>query len=213
MQDPRRDDPDREEVRHAQAGDFGAFEVLVKRYQRRVYALAMRIVGQRQDAEEVAQQTFLSVVEHLDGFRGEALFGTWLMRIATNHALAVLRRRASHPAVPLVGEDRNNDSGQPPVPEFVAQWTETPEEIASRHETRQILTETLDRLDPKYSIVFVLRDLEDFSTDETAEVLQISPASVKVRLMRARLMLRERLTRRFAVELAEGSFPSDATAN
>jgi len=194
-------DDDRELVHRAQKGDFEAFESLVALYERRIYSLAMRIVRQQQDAEEVVQQTFLSVVEHLGEFREEARFSTWLMRIATNHALLLLRKRSRHRTVQLVedhgeGEDYQNV----PRPEFIAKWRETPEQIASQHETQRLLAQALDELDDKYRLVFLLRDVEGFSTAETAETLGITEANAKVRLLRARLMLRERLTREFGDE-------------
>jgi RNA polymerase sigma-70 factor (ECF subfamily) len=189
---------DRQLVRRARGGDFSAFESLATKYERRLYGLAMRILGRPHDAEDVVQETFLSAVEHLGDFREEAAFSTWLTRIATNHALALLRKRSTRLAVPL-GEDRSGD-GALPHPEFIAQWRETPDQIASRRETRQLLAEALDELDEKYRLVFVLRDVEGLSTDETAEALGISPGNVKVRLLRARLMLRERLTRLFGDE-------------
>jgi RNA polymerase sigma-70 factor (ECF subfamily) len=193
-----RDDPDLATVEQALSGDYAAFESLVRKYERRIYRLAMRIVRQRQDAEEVVQQTFLSVLEHLDGFRQQSGFATWLMRIATNQALALLRRRASHPTVSL-SEASESEEGLP-RPRFVAQWRDPPEQIVADRETRQRLTEILDELDLKYSLVFVLRDLEGFSTHEVAETLGISESNVKVRLSRARLMLRERLTQLFGEE-------------
>lgn len=193
-------DDDRPLVRHAREGDFAAFETLVATHERRIYGLALRIVGQRHDAEEVAQQTFLSVIEHLQEFREESSFSTWLMRIATNHALALLRRRSRQRTVPL-GEDRSEDSYEDmPHPEFIAQWRETPEQIATRREIREMLTQALDELDQKYRLVFLLRDVEGLSTSETAETLGITVSNVKVRLLRARLMLRERLTRQFGDE-------------
>jgi RNA polymerase sigma-70 factor (ECF subfamily) len=195
-----RTDDDLPLVRRARTGDFAAFEALVGRYERRIYSLARRIVGQAQDAEEVVQQTFLSVIEHLHEFREEALFSTWLLRIATNHALGLLRKRCRQRTVPLA--DDRSEEGEPevPHPEYIAQWRETPEQIASRHETRRLLDEALGQLDEKYRLVFLLRDVEGLSTNETAEALGISTANVKVRLLRARLMLRERLTRQFGDE-------------
>lgn len=187
-------------VRRAQEGDFAAFESLMVRYEKRIFALALRIVRQQHDAEEIVQQTFLSVVEHLKKFRHESRFSTWLTRIATNHALLLLRHRARRRTVFLgeaQGDDRYEDV---PRPEYIAQWKETPEDIASRRETRQLLDEALDELAEKYRLVFVLRDVQGFSTAETAEILDITPANVKVRLLRARLMLREQLTRRFGDE-------------
>ena len=195
-----RSDDDIPLVHRAQQGDFAAFESLLGRHERRIYRLARRIVHQVQDAEEVVQQTFLSAIEHLNGFREEALFSTWLTRIATNHALALLRKRAQQRTVPLA-DDRTSDADQDvPHPEFIAQWRETPEEIASRRETRELLDRALGQLDEKYRLVFLLRDVEGLSTNETAEALDISPANVKVRLLRARLMLRELLTLQFGDE-------------
>lgn len=190
-------------VRRAQKGDFAAFETLVAKYERRIFSLSFRILGQRQDAEEVVQQTFLTIVEHLEGFREESKFYTWLMRIATNHALALLRKRKTRTTLSLA-EDISSDSYQDiPHPQFIAEWRETPDEIASQRETRELLNQALDELDDKYRLVFVLRDVEGLSTAETAEALEISESNVKVRLLRARLMLRERLTRLFGDEATQ----------
>ncbi|MHC4177720.1 MAG: sigma-70 family RNA polymerase sigma factor [Planctomycetota bacterium] len=195
-----RSDDDLPLVRRAREGDFAAFELLLGRHERRIYGLARRIVGQVQDAEEVVQQTFLSVIEHLKDFRQEALFSTWLTRIATNHALALLRKRSRHRTVPLANDHTGEADQEVPHPDYIAQWRETPEQIASRHETRELLDQALEQLDEKYRLVFLLRDVQGLSTNETAETLGISPANVKVRLLRARLMLRERLTRQFGDE-------------
>lgn len=196
-------DEDRELVRRAREGDFAAFEALVAKYERRLYALALRMVRHRQDAEEVVQQTFVSVIEHLQGFREEASFYTWLMRIGTNHALALLRKRSRRSTVEL-RDDRSSDNfDDAPHPQYIAQWRETPEQIALRRETGRLLSEALDSLDEKYRLVFLLRDVEGLSTAETAEALGISEANAKVRLLRARLMLRERLTRAFGDETTQ----------
>ncbi len=198
---PVSEDDDRPLVHRAREGDYAAFDSLVRKHSRRLYNLSLRIVGQQADADEVVQQTFLSVIEHLGEFREESLFSTWLMRIATNHALALLRKRARQRTVALA-DDRSDDGSQgPPHPEFIAQWRETPEQIAARRETRRLLDEALQSLDDKYRLVFVLRDVEGLSTEETAAALGISISNAKVRLLRARLMLRERLTRQFGDEL------------
>lgn len=189
-------DPDLPLVRRARAGDFGAFEELVGRYERHVYTLARRIVGVEADAEEVVQETFLSLVEHLADFAGQSAFKTWLVRIATNHALKVLRRRRTHPEVSLDGPaGAEDDAGPLPHPEFIAPWRDDPADLAQDHETRRLLDQAVGELDEKYRVVFVLRDVEGLSTEETANAVGISEANVKVRLLRARLMLRERLTR------------------
>jgi len=191
---------DRPIVLAAQRGDFSAFDSLVSKYERRLYALALRIVRHRQDAEEVVQQTFLSVIEHLREFRAESSFYTWLMRIATNHALGLLRRRSVRATAPLAPDGGPEDYANVPRPGFIARWKETPDQIAANRETGRLLAEALDEVDEKYRLVFILRDVEGLSTAETAEALQITEANAKVRLLRARLMLRERLTRLFGDE-------------
>lgn len=191
---------DRPLVAQAKAGDFSALESLLVKYERQVYAVGRRILQQHQDAEEVTQQTFVSVLEHLDEFREEAQFRTWLLRIATNHALSLLRKRALRTGVPLDQDDTADGYDGIPLPEYIAAWRETPDEIAARRETRRHVDEALAELDDKYRSVFVLRDIEDCTTRETAEILGISVEAVKVRLLRARLMLRERLTRLFGDE-------------
>jgi RNA polymerase sigma-70 factor (ECF subfamily) len=187
-------DPDAERVRRARDGSYEAFEQLVARHERSIYTLAIRIVRRPEDAEDVVQQTFLSVVEHLDSFAGHSQFRTWLVRIATNHALKTLRKRRTMPTVSMESA-AGEDSATLPHPQFIAPWRNEPGQIAQDRETQQLLAEALEELDDKYRLVFLLRDVEGLSTEETAETLGISIANVKVRLLRARLMLRERLTR------------------
>ena len=193
-------DADRPLVEQAKAGDFAAMESLVAKYERQVFGVARRIVQQHQDAEEVVQQTFLSVLEHLGEFREESQFRTWLLRIAANHALALLRKRAVRAGPSLDDRDSDNTYEGIPHPEYIAVWRDMPEEIAMRRETRQHVDDALVTLGEKYRVVFVLRDIEELSTRETAEILGITQEAVKVRLLRARLMLRERLTRLFGDE-------------
>ena len=193
-------DADRPLVEQAKAGDFTAMESLLVKYERQVFGVARRIVDQHQDAEEVVQQTFLSVLEHLGEFREESQFRTWLLRIATNHSLALLRKRAVRAGPSLDDRQADDTYDDIPHPEFIAAWRDTPEEIAQRRETRRYVDEALATLDEKYRVVFVLRDIEELSTRETAEILGITVEAAKVRLLRARLMLRERLTRLFGDE-------------
>lgn len=181
----------------AQQGDLEAFEELVRGHEKRVYALALRMLRHPQDAEDLTQQTFLSALENLEGFRGEASFGTWLMRIATHAALKVLRKRAGLDTVSLDEATDPDPEGRIPRPEFIADWKESPEQLVRRRETRQLIEQALAELDEKHRLVFLLRDVEGFSVRETAQILGISEANVKVRLLRARLALRERLTRWF----------------
>lgn len=194
-------DPDLETVQRARSGDYAAFEDLVRRFQDRVYALARRIVGESHDAEDVTQQTFLSLVEHLRDFRGESAVSTWVLRIATNHALKLLRKRRGLPTVPLVEAD-DEGYADVPHPEFIAPWRDDPADVASRREVRELVDRALAELDEKYRVVFVLRDVEGFSIKQSAETLGLSESAVKVRLLRARLALREQLTRVLGDEAA-----------
>ena len=192
--EPTDADPDASLVALAKTGDFGAFEQLVSRYERRLFATAIRIVGRRQDAEEVVQDTLTSVIEHLPDFRQESRFYTWLMRIAVNHALKLLRknRRLRNTDVQDTSTDSYSDM---PHPQFIAPWKENPAWAAEQRELQQLLADALDQLDEKYRTVFVLRDIEERSTAEVAELFEIIESNVKVRLLRARLQLRERITR------------------
>jgi RNA polymerase sigma-70 factor (ECF subfamily) len=187
---------DKELVQRAQAGDLNAFEALTNRYEQRVYSLALRMLRQEQDAEDVTQQTFLSALESLSGFRGEASFSTWLLRIAAHAALKVIRKRKGLPTVSLEETTEEADGfSKVPHPEYIADWRQSPEELAHRNEVRRLLDEALALLDEKHRLVFLLRDVEGLSVKETADALGLSEANTKVRLLRARLQLRELLTR------------------
>lgn len=188
-------------VAKARAGDYDAFERLVKSCERRIWAIAWRLLGDREEAENIVQASFLKAMEALDSFRGEAGFCTWVGRIATNEGLEILRRRRRKDALSLdelVTE--SDDDGPIPHPELLADWREDPSRSVEREELRRILDEALDTLSPGLRAVFVLRDVEGQSTAETAEALGITEANAKVRLMRARLALRERLTEAFGGE-------------
>lgn len=198
-------------VQRAQAGDLAAFEELVSRHEGRVYALAWRILRNQHDAEDITQQTFLDALEHLDGFRGDARFGTWLLRIATYAALKVIRKRQGLDTISLEGATHPDAEADAPRPEFVADWRESPEHLVRNRETARLIESALDELDEKHRVVFLLRDVEGLSIRETAETLGISEANVKVRLLRARLQLRERLTRIFGDPQRQVSPASDHT--
>ena len=183
-------------VAQAIAGDLAAFEALTTRYEQRVYSLALRVLRQEQDAEDVTQQTFLSVLENLSAFRGEASFATWLLRIATHAALKVIRKRKGLETVSLEQATEEGDRFDSiPHPEYIADWRQSPEELVQNNEIRRLLDEALAQLDEKYRMVFLLRDVEGLSVKETAEALELTEANTKVRLLRARLQLRELLTR------------------
>jgi RNA polymerase sigma-70 factor (ECF subfamily) len=186
---------DPELVQRARAGELDAFEALTTRYEQRVYSLALRMLRQEQDAEDVTQQTFLSALENLKGFRGEASFATWLFRIATHAALKVIRKRKGLEMVSLeAATEASEQDDFVPHPEFIADWRQSPEQLVHQNEIQRLLDEALGRLDEKHRLVFLLRDVEGLSIRETAEALGLSEANTKVRLLRARLQLREQLT-------------------
>jgi RNA polymerase sigma-70 factor, ECF subfamily len=186
---------DAELVRRAKVGELSAFETLASRHERRIYTVARRITGNESD---VTQQAFLSAIEGLESFREEAAFATWLQRIATHAALKVLRKRKGLPTVSLdAATEPQEGYDTVPHPEYIADWRESPEKLVGRNETGRLIDEALGELDEKHRAIFLLRDVEGLSVKETAEALGISEANVKVRLLRARLQLRERLTQAF----------------
>jgi len=181
-------------VARAREGDLAAFNALVNEYSRKIYRLAKHITQNDEDAEDVLQETFLKGFEHLPDFQGQSKFYTWIVRIAVNESLMKLRKRKSDRSVPL---DEPVDTGDDTVVREIAVWEENPEQKYSREELGKILDEAVDTLKPPFRTVFVLRDIEELSTEETAEALGISVPAVKSRLLRARLQLREKLTRQF----------------
>jgi RNA polymerase sigma-70 factor, ECF subfamily len=181
-------------VAQARKGDDRAFAELVKRYEAKIFRLAQHITQNREDAEDVLQETFLRAYEHLDQFQGNSKFYTWIVRIAVNQALMKLRRRRTDKSVSL---DESIDTGEDTVTREIAAWDEDPEQRFSREELGEILDSAIQTLAPTYRSVFLLRDVDDLSTEETAEALGLSVPAVKSRLLRARLQLREKLTRYF----------------
>jgi RNA polymerase sigma-70 factor (ECF subfamily) len=190
-------------VARAKAGDASAFSELVSHYERKIYRLAKNITRHDEDAEDVLQEAFLKAYEHLDRFEGNSKFYTWLVRIAVNEALMKLRKRKSDKTVPL---DEPVDLGEEVMQREIAVWDDNPEQQYSGEEMKKILDDALESLKPDFRTVFTLRDIEELSTEETAETLGISVAAVKSRLLRARLALREKLTRQFK---RKGSNPFD----
>jgi RNA polymerase sigma-70 factor (ECF subfamily) len=181
-------------VERAKSGDAAAFTELVNRYERKIFRLAKHITQNDEDAEDVLQETFLKAYSHLDTFQGQSKFYTWIVRIAVNEALMKLRKRKSSKTVSL---DEPTDTGEETMVREIAVWEESPEQRYSRDELREILDKAVDSLKPAFRTVFVLRDIEELSTEETASALDISIPAVKSRLLRARLQLREKLTKFF----------------
>jgi RNA polymerase sigma-70 factor, ECF subfamily len=181
-------------VHAAKAGDLNAFEQLVKRYDRNVFRIAQHITQNREDAEDVVQDAFLKAFKNLKNFQENSKFYTWLVRIAVNEALMKLRRRKTSKTVSM-DEDVETDEGS--VPREFADWAPNPEQQFNQAELNDILTRTIQGLPSGFRTVFVLRDVEGMSTEETAEMLGLSVPAVKSRLLRARLQLRDRLSKYF----------------
>jgi len=180
-------------VAAAKAGDVSAFETLVGRYESKIFRLAQNITQNREDAEDVMQEAFLKAYEHLDGFQGNSRFYTWLVRIAVNQALMKLRKRRPN----QVSIDEEIDTGEELIPRDIEDWGPSPEDRYKQTELSEILNGVISDLEPPFRIVFQLRDIEQLSTEETAETLGLSVPAVKSRLLRARLKLRQKLDRYF----------------
>lgn len=173
-----------------QGGQRELFYELVRPYEGRVYAAAFAILRHEQDAEDAAQEAMLKAFANIGQFRAEARFSTWLIQITVNEAL--MRRRRERTVI-MEGIDNHRDEDSEYAPRDFADWREIPSEALERKEVRQHLAKALAALDQKYREVFVLRDMEHLNIQETAVALGISVASVKTRLLRARLMLRDLL--------------------
>src|SRR6202050_5058573 len=180
-------------VAAAKAGDISAFETLVGRYERKIFRLTQNITQNREDAEDAMQEAFLKAFEHLQAFEGNSRFYTWLVRIAVNQALMKLRKRRPN----VVSLDEEIDTGEETVPRDVQDWGPSPEQRFEQTEMSEILSSVISDLEPPFRIVFQLRDIEELSTEETAEALGLSVPAVKSRLLRARLKLRQKLDRYF----------------
>src|SRR6202142_3672544 len=181
-------------VRRAKRGDDSAFEELVRRYDRNVFRIAQHITQNREDAEDVVQDALLKAYGNLAQFQEQSKFYTWLVRIAVNEGLMRLRRRRPERTVSLDEEVKTKEES---MPREVADWSPNPEQQYNQGELREILTRTIQGLPTGFRTVFVLRDVEGLSTEETAEALDLSVPAVNPRFLRPRLQLREPLNRYF----------------
>jgi len=197
-------------VHASKNGDISAFEQLVERYDRRLFRIAHHVTHNREDSQDVVQEAFLKAFQHLNDFREDSQFSTWLFRITVNQALMKLRKQRTKREVSL-DEDFRPDEDV--VPKRVTDWAPNPEQLYRTSELREILIKTLRELPPILRAVLVLRDLEGLSTDQTGEVLNLSQAAVKSRLWRARLQLRARLNPYFRKQAGsarvETTMPAD----
>jgi RNA polymerase sigma-70 factor (ECF subfamily) len=185
-------------VHASKNGDVAAFEELVKRYDRKLFRIAQHVTHNREDSEDVVQETFLKAFQHLGEFREDSKVSTWLIRITLNQALTKLRKQRR--AIREVSLEEDFQTGEDTLPMEVTDWAPNPEQLYRASELRDILIKALRELRPILRAVLVLRDVEGLSIAETAEVLNLSPAAVKARLWRGRLQLRERLNRYFRKE-------------
>jgi len=176
------------------AGNPEEFSRLVDAYSSKIYRLAIKMLNQQQDAEDVLQETFLKAYRGLKSFDGRSKLSTWLFRIATNEALMMIRRK--HPEVVSIDEPVETEEGEQ-EPLQIIDWCCLPENELLSAETKERLDVAVQKLPERLRVVFILRDINDLSTHETAEVLGLSDTAVKTRLSRARLRLREELSTYF----------------
>ncbi len=173
-------------------GDKAEFARLVNKYSSKIYHLAMRILSDPHQAEDVLQETFLKAYRSIGSFEGRSSISTWLYRIAANEALMIVRRRK--PEAALVDE-KDQDDDENTNETTVTDWCCMPEEELLTNESRKFMNEAIQNLSPALRVVFMLRDIDGLSIKETAEALDLSEAAVKTRLLRARLSLREQLSK------------------
>ena len=180
-------------VRRAKQGDKKAFSELVTNHSERVYNLALRILRNKEDAEDILQETFLTALEKFNTFDGRSAFFTWIYRIATNASLMKLRRKkivyTEFPDNPDLEKNIENTA-------FI-DWSQDPTANVQDKELKSILDKSINKLPEIYRTVFILRDLEYLSIKETVKILEISEENVKIRLRRARLFLRDELSNYF----------------
>jgi RNA polymerase sigma-70 factor (ECF subfamily) len=175
-----------------QAGDRAEFARLVEAYSAQIYRLALKILGNPQDAEDVLQTTFLKALQSLPAFEGRSSLSTWLYRIAVNEALMLIRKH--RPELQVFNSEGENDEDEDHLPVQFVDWTTIPEEAMLSSEAVTYLDQAIQRLPPKLRLVFLLRDVEGLSIRETSETLGLTETAVKTRLLRARLFLREQLS-------------------
>jgi len=195
-------------VHASKTGDIAAFEELVKRYDSKLLRIAQHVTHNLEDAQDAVQEAFLKAFQKLEQFQENSKFSTWLVRIAINQSLMKLRKQYRKSEVSI---DQGFQPEQAVLSPEIADRAPNPEERYRTSELRKLLIDALQELRPSLRVVFVLRDIEGFSTEQTAEALNLSQAAAKTRLLRARLQLRQRLTKYFrktgefaGVELSKG---------
>ena len=175
------------------AGSMDAMDAIVDRYENRIFTFGLKMCGQLQDAEDITQDTFLNAFKYLHGFREETKLKNWLFKIAATACIRKRRKKKCEPDRELSLESFMNEDGEQGTYD-IPDWSDNPSDKVLQAEMKQVIGESIKTLPIKYKLVFNLRDIEGFSTKETAEILGISIESVKTRLHRARLSLREKIS-------------------
>jgi len=181
------------------AGDRGEFARLVDKYSNPLYRLALKMLGDPHEAEDALQNTFLKAFKHMKEFEGRSSLSTWLYRIAANEALMFLRKR--RPEIPFSDIPREEDAETDYEPVQFNDWSHLPEDEILSMESREALDKAVQHLPESLRIVFILRDIEGLSIKETGEALDLTETTVKTRLLRARLRLRDELSLYYAERL------------
>lgn len=197
-------DPDLPLVEASASGDMAAFDELVRRHDQKLLRIARQVTRNLEDAQDVVQETFLKAFEKLHQFQRNSKFSTWLIRIAINQALMKVRKTRYAQELPLEYEGSDGES----LPADLTDWSPDPELLYSRSELHEILHKALEKLSPSLRIVFILRDVEGMSLPESAAVLHLHPSAVKARLYRARLQLREFLSKYFRQPIHDAQYLS-----
>lgn len=178
----------------AQGGDRKALTELVKNYEQTIYNFSFKICRNKDRAEHTMQETFLSMVKNIGQFSGQSKLSTWLYRVVANHCLMLARSEAKSGFTSFDDDEAFIDESS------IADWKVTPDRVTENNELKKILDESINKLAPEYRIVFLLRDVEGLSTEETAKIVELSVPAVKSRLHRARAFLRDELNERFKYE-------------
>jgi len=194
-------DADAEAVAKVQSGDVDAFEDLINRHSRRVYRTLVGILGNPEEARDAMQDTFLKAFQHLGDFQGRSKFSTWLVSIASNTGLQLLRDRKHLQHL----DDDAVDPEEGFRPQQIRAWSDDPEQLYSKSEVRTLVEEHVMKLPAKYRVVLMLRDIEQLSIEEAAAALSLGIPAVKSRHLRGRLMLREALTPHFTASTQGGA--------
>ncbi len=178
-------------------GSMEAMEAIVDRYENQIFTFGLKMCGQLQDAEDITQETFLNAFKYLNSFREETKLKNWLFKIAATACIRKRRKKKCEPDRELSLESFTNENGAPETYD-IPDWSDNPSDKVLQAEMKQVINDAIKTLPHKYKLVFNLRDIQGFSTKETAEILEISIESVKTRLHRARLALREKISHSYS---------------